>query len=162
MAGVEGAALARARGLLARRGGRDEEREPRSPHDARRGPRGDEKAGRSIRASVTVLRPFDEVQRHAQRLTNLPYEGVTVRIEEAPVRRGTEVHVELAPERRDQGTLALIAKLLGQDTGAELAQILRRFKQRLETGEVTHSDASIHPRPHAAQPPRHDLDGAPR
>jgi len=63
---------------------------------------------------------------------------------------GTEVRVEMqydVPNSRSLG--ALFAKLA---SGPQLEGDLRRFKQVLETGEVVYSDASIHRRPHAAQP----------
>jgi hypothetical protein len=44
---------------------------------------------------------------------------------------------------------AAFAKLAA---GPQIEGDLRRFKQVLETGEVVHSDASIHRGPHAAQP----------
>jgi uncharacterized membrane protein len=67
--------------------------------------------------------------------------------------RGTVVRVDLryhAPARRVANT---IAKLFGQDPGTQLENDLRRFKQLLETGEVIHSDASIHRGRHPARPP---------
>ena len=46
------------------------------------------------------------------------------------------------------------AKLLGEEPSQQIAGDLRRLKQVLETGEVTHSDASIHRGMHAASPSR--------
>ena len=45
-----------------------------------------------------------------------------------------------------------VATLLGREPGQEVREDLRRFKQVVETGEVVHSDASIHQRPHPARP----------
>jgi hypothetical protein len=45
-----------------------------------------------------------------------------------------------------------IAKLLHREPGQEALSDLRRFKQVIETGEVVHSDASIHRGPHPARP----------
>jgi uncharacterized membrane protein len=76
----------------------------------------------------------------------------TVRFERAPGDRGTEVHVRMhyaAPA----GKLGVaIAKLFGEEPGQQIAADLRHLKQVLETGEIVHSDASIHPRMHAARP----------
>lgn len=75
-----------------------------------------------------------------------------VRFRPAPGDRGTEVHVELryAPPAGRPG--ALIAKLFGREPSQQVDGDLRRFKQVLETGEVVHSDSSIHRGPHPAQP----------
>jgi hypothetical protein len=43
--------------------------------------------------------------------------------------------------------------LLGSEPGQEVQEDLRRFKQVIETGEVVLSDATVHGRPHPAQPP---------
>lgn len=76
----------------------------------------------------------------------------TVRFRPAPGNRGTEVHVHLryAPPAGKAG--ALVARLFGREPSQEIDGDLRRFKQVLEVGEVTHSDASIHRGPHPAQP----------
>jgi uncharacterized membrane protein len=75
-----------------------------------------------------------------------------VRFEKAPGNRGTLVQLEMdyAP---NGGTLNVtVGKILGGDIGRRIAHDLRNFKQVLEIGEVTESDASIHPGMHAAQP----------
>ena len=76
----------------------------------------------------------------------------TVRFERAPGGRGTLVRVELeyAPPAGAVG--AAIAKLFGKEPGQEIGEDLRRFKQIIETGDVTKSDASIHESMHPAQP----------
>jgi uncharacterized membrane protein len=61
----------------------------------------------------------------------------------APGDRGTEVIVEMQVAGPLASTLA----------GAEAKGDLRRLKQVLETGEIVHSDVSIHRGPHPAQPP---------
>jgi hypothetical protein len=48
---------------------------------------------------------------------------------------------------------ALVAKLFGEEPRQQVAGDLRRLKQVLETGEVLHSDSSIHSGMHPAQPP---------
>lgn len=76
-----------------------------------------------------------------------------VRFVPAPGERGTEVHVSLhiaAPAGRIGRT---VAKLFGADPLQEIASDLRRLKQVLETGEVVHSEASIHRKPQPSRPP---------
>jgi uncharacterized membrane protein len=76
----------------------------------------------------------------------------TVRFKRAPGGRGTEIEVEM--EYRPPGGLfgASLAKLFGKDPRNTVEGDLRRFKQVMETGEVVHSDASIHPGMHPARP----------
>jgi hypothetical protein len=45
-----------------------------------------------------------------------------------------------------------LARLFGSDPGLMIERELRAFKQLLEVGEIVHSDASIHPGMHPAQP----------
>jgi uncharacterized membrane protein len=88
---------------------------------------------------------------------SLPDAGVpnsgTVRFMEAPGGRGTEVHVELRYQPPGGKIGALVAKLFGEEPQQQVKGDLRRFKQVMETGEIVHSDASIHTGPHPAQPP---------
>ena len=75
-----------------------------------------------------------------------------VRFDRAPGGRGTIVRVDMdfAP---DGGALkSLAGKILGPDLRQRIMHDLRNFKQVLELGEVTQSDASIHPGMHPAQP----------
>ena len=75
----------------------------------------------------------------------------------APGDRGTEILVELRYSPPAGRAGASIAKLFGKEPSQEIAADLRRLKQVLETGEVVHSDASIHRGMHPAQPsPRTD------
>ena len=83
--------------------------------------------------------------------TAVPSQGV-VRFHEAPGNRGTEVQVDLKYEPPGGALGAAFAKLFGEEPGQQIASDLRRLKQVLETGEVLHSDASIHRGPHAARP----------
>jgi hypothetical protein len=54
-----------------------------------------------------------------------------------------------------------LAKLLWSDPQQEMDTDLRVFKQIMETGEIVRSDASIHRKMHAAQPPAAIPEGAP-
>ena len=56
----------------------------------------------------------------------------------------------LRPARRQ--ARRVVAKLFGEEPSQQVAGDLRRLKQVMETGEVVHSDASIHRGMHPAQP----------
>jgi uncharacterized membrane protein len=70
----------------------------------------------SKHAAVTVLAPRDEVERLWNGSEHSHIEDV--RFADAPGDRGTEIHVEL-----------------GKDGLAKVKDELRRFKQRVETGD---------------------------
>ncbi len=70
----------------------------------------------------------------------------------APGSRGTEVKVELRYDPPGGKLGVAIAKMFGEEPGQQIGSDLRRLKQVLETGEVVHSDASIHRGMHPAQP----------
>ena len=78
----------------------------------------------------------------------------TVQFLRAPGGRGTEVRVELHYQPPAGRVGSVIAKLFGREPSQQVEGDLRRLKQVMETGEVVHSDASIHRFMHAAQPPR--------
>lgn len=65
-----------------------------------------------------------------------------VRFAPAPGGRGTEVRVEFQYDPPAGALGATVAKLFGEEPGQQVADDLRHFKQVLETGEVTRSDAS--------------------
>jgi uncharacterized membrane protein len=71
---------------------------------------------------------------------------------EAPGDRGTEVHVSLSYDPPGGGVGKMVAKLFGEEPGQQVRSDLKRFKQVMETGEVVHSDSSIHKGMHPAQP----------
>ena len=77
----------------------------------------------------------------------------TVRFVRAPGGRGTEVQLELSYDPPAGALGATIAKLFGKEPSQQVDGDLRRLKQVLETGEVVHSDASIHRGLHPARPP---------
>ena len=83
---------------------------------------------------------------------SIPNSG-SVRFKDAPGDRGTEIHVELHYQPPGGKVGALIAKLFGEEPEQQVKGDLRRFKQVMETGEIVHSDASIHRAAHPAQPP---------
>ncbi len=77
----------------------------------------------------------------------------SVSFERAPGQRGTIVRVELDFAPNGGPLNSALGKILGADIGRRIMHDLRNFKQILEIGEVTESDASIHSGMHAAQPP---------
>lgn len=89
--------------------------------------------------------------RSVEGTTSVPNRGV-VRFEAAPGGRGTEVHVELKYDPPGGAVGAAFAKLFGEEPSMQIKSDLRRLKQVLETGEVVHSDASIHSGPHPGRP----------
>jgi hypothetical protein len=98
------------------------------------------------KAAITVLRPPDEVERLWQD-TSL-HEGTErpdyseVRFVKAPGDRGTEIHVEIQRGGVAAKFGAPIQKLTGSDPLAKAKDDLRRFKQRVETGVLTQSEAA--------------------
>jgi len=96
---------------------------------------------------------------------SIPNSG-TVRFKDAPGNRGTEIHVELRYQPPGGKLGSLIAKLFGEEPEQQVKGDLRRFKQVMETGEIVHSDSSIHSGMHPAQPPKSledvELLGTPR
>jgi hypothetical protein len=78
------------------------------------------------KAAITVLRSREEVER-LWRSSEHPEGEVTFK--DAPGDRGTEIHVDLGDATK----------------GGKLAKAkddLRRFKQRVETGEIARSDST--------------------
>jgi uncharacterized membrane protein len=97
------------------------------------------------RTAITVNRPRDEVQRlwltPERRPEYIAESGATVTFSDAPGDRGTEIHVDLGDEG---GRLAGTAKMLTGRGAPPLAKVkddLRRFKQLVETGVISRSDA---------------------
>jgi uncharacterized membrane protein len=84
----------------------------------------------------------------------------SVRFLPAPGGRGTEIRVELEYDPPGGRLGAKVAKLFGEAPEQQVASDLRRLKQVLETGEVVHSDASIHRGMHPARPAAADEMGS--
>ena len=84
------------------------------------------------KAAITVNRPPEEVRSLWGDPDWLREHSASAHFKEAPGDRGTEIHLVL--ER---------SGLAGKLTGSALATVkneLRRFKQRVETGEIPRSD----------------------
>ena len=110
-------------------------------------------AGRSVEwdAETTADRPNELIAWRSLPGADVDNHG-SVQFSPAPGRRGTEVRVQLS-YRPPAGVLgALVAKLFGEAPEQQIARDLRQFKAVMETGEVVHSDASMHRGPHPAVP----------
>jgi uncharacterized membrane protein len=111
-------------------------------------------AGTSVEweAEMVEDRPNELIAWRSLPEATVPNSG-SVRFKDAPGDRGTEILVELRYEPPGGKLGALIAKLFGEEPEQQVKGDLRRFKQVMETGEIVHSDASIHRGLHPARPP---------
>ena len=87
------------------------------------------------RAAITVTRPREEVERL---WTNAEYRPTFV---DAPGDRGTEIYIDIEDEPRGGKLGELVQKVAGTEPKAKAMDELRRFKQIVETGEISRSDA---------------------
>ena len=119
-------------------------------------------AGRSVEwdADITVDRPNDTIAWRSSEDAKVPNSG-SVTFASAPGGRGTEVRVELRYQPPAGRLGAAVAKLFGEEPAQQIEGDLRRFKQVLETGEVVHSDASMHRGRHPARPAAGTSKGRP-
>jgi uncharacterized membrane protein len=110
-------------------------------------------AGKKVEWEAEILedRPGQLLSWRSIEGADVPNRG-SVRFLPATGGRGTIVRVELAYDPPGGKLAATIAKLFGKEPGQQVKGDLRRFKQVLETGEVVHSDASIHSGMHPARP----------
>jgi Predicted integral membrane protein len=102
-------------------------------------------------AEITEDRPNELIAWRSLEGTDVENSG-SVRFASAPGGRGTEVKVSILYNPPGGAIGAGIAKLFGEEPEQQIKGDLRRFKQVMETGEVVHSDASIHRGLHPAQP----------
>ena len=95
-------------------------------------------------AAITVNRPREEVERRWREAEHPEVEGadVTVRFEDAPGDRGTEIHVELAKRARGGRVGEAVQKVTGAMPLAKIKDDLRHFKALTETGVIARSDAT--------------------
>jgi uncharacterized membrane protein len=94
------------------------------------------------KATITVNRPRDEVQRLWSDSRHAAAVEGEVTFHDAPGDRGTEIHV--VPERPGPGGKVgdVFEKLTTTAPLAKVKDELRHFKQETETGEVPRSDAT--------------------
>jgi uncharacterized membrane protein len=112
-------------------------------------------AGKTLEwdAEITLDQPGSRISWRSIEGADVPNSG-SVSFTPAPGNRGTVVRVQMDYAPPGGPVVAKLAKLLkGEPAGLHISQALRSLKQILETGEVTKSDASIHPGMHPAQPP---------
>lgn len=111
-------------------------------------------AGAIVEWDATIVddRPNERLAWRSVEGADVPNAG-TVELSAAPGGKGTVVRVDLRYDPPGRRIGALLAKAFGEEPSQQIAGDLRRFKQVIETGEVVHSDASIHRGPHAARPP---------
>ena len=95
----------------------------------------------SQRAAITVDRSREEVERlwrdSEYRPQYVSDADAAVTFTDAPGDRGTEIHVDLSSDAPGGKIGELVQKLVGTAPLAKVKDDLRRFKQLLETGEVT-------------------------
>lgn len=110
-------------------------------------------AGTAIEWQAEVVQdvPNESIGWRSIEGASVPNRGV-VRFKHAPGGRSTELIVELKyqPPAGKLGTV--VARLFGAEPSMQIATDLRKLKQILETGEILHSDASIHRGMHPARP----------
>jgi uncharacterized membrane protein len=128
---------------------------PRTSHWTARAP-----GRRSVEweAEMVEDRPRQMISWRSVDGSKVPNSG-TVRFAGAPGGRGTEVRVELRFSPPGGRIGAAVAKMFGEHPYQQVRDDLRRFKQVMETGEVTRSEGSpegLEARrqvmPHRAQP----------
>jgi uncharacterized membrane protein len=103
-------------------------------------------------AEVVEDRPGELIRWRSVPGADVPNQG-SVRFCPAPGDRGTEIVFDLSYDPPARALGAAVAKLFGENPSQQVAEDLRHFKQVIETGEVLHSDSSIHARMHPARPP---------
>jgi uncharacterized membrane protein len=102
-------------------------------------------------AEVVADRPHEHIAWRSLPGAAVPNRG-QVSFLPAPGDMGTEIIVELSYDPPLGAVGSTVAKLFGREPSQEISADLRRLKQMLETGEVLHSDASIHRGMHPARP----------
>ena len=103
-------------------------------------------------AEIVEERPNELISWRSVEDSQVPNSG-TVRFRRAPGDGGTEVHLDIRYDPPAGAVGATLAKLFGEEPSQQVDGDLRRLKQVLETGEVVHSDSSIHRGLHPARPP---------
>jgi hypothetical protein len=107
---------------------------------------GEPRRGKTIRKAVTIRRPRVDVEAAWAGANELreKVERANARVayQTAPGDRGTELSIELDYEPTGGEVGAALQKLTGNDLPTQLADDLRRLKQRIETGEVVRSEST--------------------
>jgi uncharacterized membrane protein len=87
-------------------------------------------------ADITADQPGELISWHSAEGADVD-NGGTVRFERAPGGRGTIVRVEMQYQPPGGKAGALVARLFGENPAQQMDADLRRFKQLIETGEIT-------------------------
>ena len=87
-------------------------------------------------AEITNETPNESISWHSVEPSSVPNSG-SVHFERAPGDRGTVVRVSLHYDPPGGKFAATIAKLFGEEPSVQVRDDLRRFKQVIETGEIT-------------------------
>ncbi|MFG3712955.1 SRPBCC family protein [Micromonospora sp. NPDC047730] len=100
-------------------------------------------AGGSVEWEAEVVddRPGELIRWRSVAGAQVPNSGC-VRFRPTAGGRGTEVHVELTYSVPGRRFGAMVAKMFGESPQQQTCDDLRRFKQVIETGEITKSDGS--------------------
>ena len=93
------------------------------------------------KAAITVLLPREDVERRWQLADHSGDAIGTVTFKDAPGDRGTEIQVEISEDAKPGLLGEAVQKVKGDEPVAKVKDTLRRFKARLETGEVPRSEA---------------------
>jgi uncharacterized membrane protein len=93
------------------------------------------------KAAITVLLPREDVERRWQLAEHGNDAMGNVTFADAPGDRGTEIHVEIDEDAQPGKLGEAVQKLKGDEPVAKVKDTLRRFKAKLETGELPRSDA---------------------
>jgi uncharacterized membrane protein len=102
-------------------------------------------------AEVVEDRPGELIAWRSLPGADVPNRGL-VHFHAAPGGLGTEICVELSYDPPVGAVGQTLASLFGREPSQQISADLRRLKQMLETGEVLHSDASVHRGMHPARP----------
>jgi uncharacterized membrane protein len=102
-------------------------------------------------AAIVADRPGERIAWRSLEGARVANHG-SVEFHAAPGGRGTEVHVDIGFDGPLGAVGLAVARLIGDAPRRQLEADLRRLKQVMETGELVHSDASIHPGRHPARP----------
>lgn len=100
-------------------------------------------------AEIVEERPAELIVWRSGPNADVPTQG---RVQFRRAGEDTELEIELRYDPPAGEIGAALAKLFGVAPQQQMSSDLRRLKQVLETGEVLHSDASIHRGMHPAQP----------
>lgn len=107
-------------------------------------------------AEITIDSPNEHIGWHSAPGSMVEHSGSIV-FERAPDDRGTIVKVKLDYTLPGGKFSSALAKVFGEDPDRRAMEALRRFKQYMETGEITVSDATVYTTGFTTQRPAQPL-----